>query len=65
MGRGRDQSALGIEIVRAVNRHGSKLILVSSDQNKFNRIASVVIPQDADTLFGVSPGSAKRPEDHK
>jgi formate dehydrogenase alpha subunit len=43
---------IGIEIVRAVNRHGSKLILVNSGQNKFNRIASVVIPQDADTLLG-------------
>ncbi len=42
---------LGIEIVRAVNRHGSKLILVSNDQNKFNRIASVVIPQNADMFF--------------
>jgi formate dehydrogenase alpha subunit len=43
---------LGIEIVRAVNRHGSKLILINNGQNKFNRIASVVIPQDADTLLG-------------
>ncbi len=34
----------GIEIVRAVNRKERKVILVSSENNKFNRVASVVIP---------------------
>ncbi|MGE5173947.1 MAG: molybdopterin-dependent oxidoreductase [Betaproteobacteria bacterium] len=46
---------LGIEIVRAVNRQGSRLILVNRGENKFNRIASVVIPQDADaSLAGLT-----------
>ena len=34
----------GIEIVRAVNGKRRKLILVNSGVNKFNRIASVVLP---------------------
>ena len=53
----------GIEIVRAINKGGSKLILSSTGQNKFNRIASVVIPQDPDTaLIGLTAGlrSARR-----
>ena len=53
----------GIEIARAVNRRGSKLILSSSGHNKFNRIASVVIPQDTETtLVGLIAGlrSARR-----
>ncbi len=33
----------GIEVVRAVNRKGKKLILVNDGYNKFNKIASVVI----------------------
>ncbi len=41
----------GIEVVRAVNRNGRKLILVNSGYNKLNRIASVV-------LESVSPESA-------
>jgi predicted molibdopterin-dependent oxidoreductase YjgC len=36
----------GIEIVRAVKKRGSRLILVGNGQNKFTRIASVVIPQE-------------------
>jgi len=36
----------GIEIVRAVNRKGRKLILVNSGRDKFNRIASVVLPYE-------------------
>lgn len=40
----------GIEIVRAVNRRGSRLILINDRgrPGKFNRIASVVIPQETD-----------------
>lgn len=34
----------GREIVRAVNGRGRKLILVNSGHNKFNRLASVVLP---------------------
>lgn len=41
----------GIEIVRAVNRRGSGLVLVSKEQSKFNRIASAVIPQDRDAAL--------------
>ncbi len=45
---------LGIEIVRAVNRQGSRLILADEGESKFNRIASVVIPRDADaSLIGL------------
>ncbi len=35
----------GIEIVRAVNRKGRKLVLVNDGFNKFNKVASVVLPQ--------------------
>jgi len=35
----------GIEVVRAVNRSGSRLILVNDGRNKFNRLASVVLKQ--------------------
>jgi len=35
----------GIEIVRAVNKRGRKVILVNDEFNKFNRIATVVIEQ--------------------
>jgi len=38
----------GIEIVRAVNRKGRKLILVNDGFNKFNRVASFVLPQTAE-----------------
>ncbi len=34
----------GYEIVRAVNRKGRRLILVNSGINKFNRLASAVLP---------------------
>jgi len=34
----------GIEIVRAANKKGRKVILVNTESNKFNRIASVIIP---------------------
>jgi formate dehydrogenase alpha subunit len=45
----------GIEIVRAVNKRGSRLILTGSGQSKFAGIASVVIPQDRDeTLAGLT-----------
>jgi predicted molibdopterin-dependent oxidoreductase YjgC len=33
----------GIEIVRAVNRHGRKLILLNGKSNKFDRIASLLL----------------------
>ena len=39
----------GIEIVRAVNKKERKLVLVNDEFNKFNKIASVVIP---DTTAG-------------
>lgn len=46
---------LGIEIVRAVNRRGSRLILIGGRRNKFSRTASVVIPQDAnEALAGLA-----------
>lgn len=55
----------GIEIVRAVNRKGKKLVLVNSGDNKFNAIASVVLPQETaaaltDLLAALSssPGKA-------
>lgn len=35
----------GIEIVRAVNKRDRKLILVNEGSNKFNKIASVIIPK--------------------
>ena len=38
----------GIEIVRAVTRKERKVILVNSEQNKFNKIASVVIPDSSE-----------------
>ncbi len=38
----------GIEIVRAVNRKERKVILVNTGFNKFNRVASVVIPSSPD-----------------
>jgi formate dehydrogenase major subunit/NADH-quinone oxidoreductase subunit G len=38
----------GIEIVRAVNKKDRKLILVNDEFNKFNKIATVVIPTSAD-----------------
>ncbi len=42
---------MGIEIVRAVNKHGKKLVLVNRDFNKFNKIASAVIEKTtADAL---------------
>jgi len=34
----------GIEIIRAVNQNGSRVILVNYGDNKFNKIAEVVIP---------------------
>jgi hypothetical protein len=34
----------GIEIVRAVNKKDRKLILVNDEFNKFNKIATVVLP---------------------
>ena len=34
----------GIEIVRAVNKKDRKLILVNDEFNKFNKIATVVMP---------------------
>jgi NADH-quinone oxidoreductase chain G len=41
----------GIEIVRAVNRKDRKVILVNSESNKFNKIASVVIPLSEETAI--------------
>jgi NADH-quinone oxidoreductase subunit G len=38
----------GIEIVRAVNKKDRKVILVNDEFNKFNRIATVVIPTSTD-----------------
>jgi len=38
----------GIEIVRAVNRKGRKLVLVNDGTNKFNRVATVVLPQSSE-----------------
>ncbi len=38
----------GIEIVRAVNKKERKLILVNDEFNKFNKIASVVMPASTD-----------------
>ena len=34
----------GIEIVRAVNKKDRKVILVNTESNKFNKLASVIIP---------------------
>lgn len=54
---------LGIELARAVDRRGSKLILSGSGRSKFNRIASVIIPQETDaSLASLSAGlrSARR-----
>ena len=56
----------GIEIVRAVNKRDRKLILVNEGNNKFNAIASVVIPQRTDeALEGLVSGmsSATKNED--
>ncbi|HWR72903.1 MAG TPA: molybdopterin-dependent oxidoreductase, partial [Nitrospirota bacterium] len=45
---------MGIEIVRAVNKHGKKLVLVNRDFNKFNKIASAVIEKTTtDALDGL------------
>lgn len=42
---------LGMEIVRAVNRSGSKLILAGTGQSKFTKFAAVVVPHaPAETL---------------
>lgn len=41
----------GIEVVRAVNRCGSRLILAGSRQSKFSRIASVAIPQEGEAAL--------------
>jgi len=41
----------GIEIVRAVNQKGRKLVLVNDGTNKFNRIATVVLPQSSETAL--------------
>jgi predicted molibdopterin-dependent oxidoreductase YjgC len=38
----------GIEIVRAVNKKDRKLILVNDEFNKFNKIATMVMPTNAD-----------------
>lgn len=38
----------GIEIVRAVNKKERKLIVVNDDFNKFNKIASIVLPSTTD-----------------
>jgi predicted molibdopterin-dependent oxidoreductase YjgC len=38
----------GIEIVRAVNKKDRKLILANDEFNKFNKIATVVLPASAD-----------------
>ncbi len=38
----------GIEIVRAVNRKGRTLVLVNDGYNKFNKIASLVLPLTQD-----------------
>jgi NADH-quinone oxidoreductase chain G len=42
---------MGIEVVRAVNKHGKKLILANLDYNKFNKIATVVVPKTADAAI--------------
>ncbi len=42
----------GIEIVRAVNKYGKKLILVNNDYNKFNKIATVVISKSSEKAIG-------------
>jgi NADH-quinone oxidoreductase subunit G len=42
----------GIEIVRAVNRKGRTLVLVNDGFNKFNKLASVVIPQSIEAALG-------------
>jgi formate dehydrogenase major subunit/NADH-quinone oxidoreductase subunit G len=38
----------GIEIVRAVNQKDRKVVLVNRETNKFNKLASVIIPLSAD-----------------
>ncbi len=38
----------GIEIVRAVNKKDRRLILVNDEFNKFNKIATIVMPTSAD-----------------
>ncbi len=60
----------GIEIVRAVNRRGKKLVLVNSGYNKFNTIASVVLAQEtgaalADLLAALSSSPGKAGDDAK
>ena len=42
----------GIEVVRAVNKKGKKLVLINDEFNKFNRIASVVIPKSYEKAIG-------------
>jgi predicted molibdopterin-dependent oxidoreductase YjgC len=41
----------GIEIVRAVNRRGSRLILAGDGQSKFSRISSVTLPRDREGVL--------------
>jgi formate dehydrogenase major subunit/NADH-quinone oxidoreductase subunit G len=43
--------AMGIEVVRAVNKNGKKLVLVNDGYNKFNKIAAVVVPQTTDAAI--------------
>jgi formate dehydrogenase major subunit/NADH-quinone oxidoreductase subunit G len=54
----------GIEIVRAVNKKDRKVVLVNDEFNKFNKIATVVIPTSTDraleelrAVFSSSAGS--------
>ena len=42
----------GIEIVRAVNRKGRALVLVNDGINKFNKLASIVIPKSTEAALG-------------
>src|SRR3990172_1667371 len=42
----------GIEIVRAVNKKERKVILVNSETNKFNKLATVIIPLSAEKAIG-------------
>jgi predicted molibdopterin-dependent oxidoreductase YjgC len=44
---------LGVEIVRAVNRRGTRLLLAGVGRSKFGRIASAVIPQDGEEALAV------------
>ncbi len=53
----------GIEIVRAVDRNGRKVVLVNTEYNKFNKIAAVTIPTSTekalDGLTAALSSSAK------